>query len=66
MAKQSKVKEYDYLKDAPIIPNDQEKQLQTPEQFLNSKGIDPPIKEAPLQGITFIQLCELMTEFKNA
>lgn len=38
----------------------------TSEQFLNSKGINPPIKEAPLHGLTFVQLCELMTEFKNA
>lgn len=41
-------------------------QGQTAEQFLTSKGIDPPIKSAPIQNLTFDQLCELMTEFKNA
>lgn len=37
----------------------------TPEQFLISKGIDPAIKEAPIQNITFVQLTELMDEYKN-
>lgn len=38
----------------------------TPEQFLNSKGIDPAIKSSPIQNVTFIQLCELLNEYKNA
>ncbi len=38
----------------------------SPEQFLNSKGIDPAIKSSPIQNITFIQLCELLNEYKNA
>lgn len=33
--------------------------------FLISKGIDPPIKEAPLHNLTFIQLVELLNEFKG-
>jgi len=40
--------------------------IETAEQFLQSKGIDPPIKSAPIQNLTFEQLCELMTEYKNA
>lgn len=38
----------------------------SPEQFLISKGIDPAIKSSPIQNITFIQLCELLNEYKNA
>ena len=38
----------------------------SPEQFLNSKGIDPAIKSSPIQNVTFIQLCELLNEYKNA
>jgi hypothetical protein len=36
---------------------------QTAEQFLISKGINPPIKSAPIQNLTFEQLCALMTEY---
>ena len=38
-------------------------QGQTAEQFLISKGIDPPIKSAPIQNLTFEKLCVLMTEY---
>lgn len=37
----------------------------TPEQFLISKGIDPPIKYSPVQNVTFYDLIELLNEFKN-
>lgn len=39
----------------------------TPEQFLISKGIDPPIKESPLRlQINFHELAQLLNEFKNS
>jgi len=31
--------------------------------FLISKGIDPPIKSAPLHNLTFNRLVELLNEF---
>ena len=40
----------------------------TPEDFLISKGIDPPMRDSPLQGknsITFNQLVELLNEYKG-
>lgn len=35
------------------------------EAFLISKGIDPPIKSAPVHNISFEQLCDLLIEYKE-
>lgn len=37
----------------------------TPEQFLISKGIDPPLRSAPLNSVSFDKLVELLNEYKG-